>query len=142
MRMMIITFDPPENVGGVEGRAVYYTKQLTAMGHFVEVVAFAPGYHFTSEEFNGATLHRLPSSVEELGSTFRFVLTTISRRSIDYVFLLSGTLSAVGVLLLGYARLANLKALPFFYGKDVLSASGTPLSLAISSAGVLSSRIA
>ena len=142
MRMMIITYDPPENVGGVEGRAVYYTKQLTAMGHFVEVVAFAPNYHFTSEEFNGATLHRLPSSVDEVRSTFRFVLATISRQSIDFVFLLSGTLSVLGVMVLAYARLANLKTLPFFYGKDILSVSGKPLSLAISSAGVLSPRIA
>ncbi len=142
MRMMIITFDPPENVGGVEGRAVYYTRELKAMGHFVEVIALAPGYHFTSEEFNGATLHRLPSAVAELGPTFRFVLATISRKSIEFVFLLSGSLSLLGVLVLAYARLTNLHALPFFYGKDLLTASGTPVSLAIASAGVLSPRIA
>jgi hypothetical protein len=53
LRLLIMTFDPPQNIGGVEGRVQGYVTELTRRGDFVEVEAFAPGYRFTDEAFYG-----------------------------------------------------------------------------------------
>jgi hypothetical protein len=45
MRLLIITFDPPENIGGVEGRVKGYVAELERKGEFVDVEALAPVLH-------------------------------------------------------------------------------------------------
>jgi len=128
LRVLIITFDPPENTGGIEGRANNYTKQLIALGHFVEVISFSPEGKYTKEELYGVTLWRFPASsrraIKSLGKTSK----EISRNKIDAVFLLSGALTFYGVLLLLRAKLKGINTLIFFYGKDILTAKASFLS--------------
>ena len=142
MRILIVTFDPPENIGGVEGRAIGYTKQLVKMGEFVELIALAPHYKFSSESFYGAKLHKYPSTIKKILAAFRSAVREIASNSIDSVFLLSGGITLLGILLLLYLRLAGVKSAIFFYGKDILTAKKSPASfLALILALFLTRRI-
>lgn len=122
MRLLIITFDPPENVGGVEGRVEGYVRELTREGHFVEVEAFSPSYHYTRETFNGVALHKCSSGVKSLFLSLAYTRRVVTRDSIDSVFLLSGGLTILGNLLLFYCRLTGRKTATLLYGKDILQA--------------------
>lgn len=143
LRLLIVTFDPPENVGGVEGRASAYVRELASAGNYVEVVALAPGYTFSAERFQGANLLRFPSSWRETPRAFRSAVAEINARSINSVFLLSGALTLFGAVLLSYARLTGRRSLAFVYGKDLLGARVSPLQrLLFLASGLLTRRLA
>jgi phosphatidylinositol alpha-1,6-mannosyltransferase len=142
MRLLIVTFDPPRNVGGIEGRAVHYTHELVARGVHVAVVAFAPDYEGATEKFEGTTLHKLSSSPTRIRQTLTYVVRLISREAIDSVFLLSGGITLFGCSLLAYCRLTGLNSMVFFYGKDLLTVRGRPISLLVLVTGILAYRIA
>jgi glycosyltransferase involved in cell wall biosynthesis len=143
LRLLIITFDPPENIGGVEGRVRGYVQELTKEGHFVEIEALAPGYEFARESFNGAALHKSPSRISALPQAFRYTERIMMDDSIDSVFLLSGGITLLGNLLLLYCRLTGRRSAILFYGKDVLQARRSLLgrSLALTSQ-ILANRVA
>src|SRR5579863_10037083 len=109
----MVTFDPPENVGGVEGRAGAYTRELIKAKHFVELIAFSPTYHFTRVQFQGASLSKYPSSTRRVVGSFRSAVGEISANSIDSIFLLSGALTLFGIALLVFARVIGLKSVVF-----------------------------
>ena len=140
MRIMIVTFDPPQNVGGIEGRAVHYASELSSMGHPVEVVSVSRGRGETSESFHGGTLHKLSSSPKALARTLGSVMKISSTRSVQAVFLLSGGLTLPGISILACSRLMGLRTAVFFYGKDLLSARGTPAWLLLLASGATASR--
>lgn len=143
LRLMIITFDPPENVGGVEGRAGAYTRELMRASHFVELIALAPKYKFSAVDFRGATLQQYPSSLREVPRSFRSAVREINRRSIDSVFLLSGALTLFGAVTLLYARMTGRKSVIFIYGKDILGAKRSPLQrLLFLAAALLAGKVA
>ncbi len=142
VRLLMVTFDPPQNIGGVEGRAVHYTRQLLAMGHFVEVVTLSPDFSFTSEDFEGTVLHKLPSSVSQVPKALRFIMRTIIKDSIDSVFLLSGGMTLLGAGILASSRMLGVRTLTFFYGKELTSGSDRPVSLFVPLACVLSTKVA
>ena len=121
MRLLIITFDPPENIGGVEGRARHYTEQLIKEGHFVELISVSQADEPSVTKFFGADLLRYPSSVRAVPFVFRKIRNEISNKSIDSLFLLSGGLSLLGNLLLLHARLKGIIPVIFIYGKDILT---------------------
>ncbi len=127
MRLLIVTFDPPQNIGGVEGRVQGYVTELMKRGRFVEVEAFAPGYRFTDEAFYGSLLHKCPSGSRALLRSFRYTLKLISRKSIDSVFLLSGGVTLFGNFLLLYCRLRGKRTAMLLYGKDILQARKSSL---------------
>jgi len=140
---MIATFDPPENVGGVEGRATAYTRGLLGGGHFVELIALAPRYDYSASKFQGATLHRYPSSSRRALRSFRAAVGEMSSNSIDSIFLLSGALTVFGLLTLFFARATGRKSLVFLYGKDILGARSNRLeSLLLVLASRLSMKVA
>lgn len=126
MRLLIVSFDPPENVGGVEGRASAYTKELTEMGNFIELIVLAPNYDFSTTDFHGVPLKRYPSSFTKVASSFRAAVREMNRKSIDSIFLLSGALTLFGNLLLLQAKLCHRRTLVFLYGKDLLSSRSNP----------------
>ena len=140
MRLMIVTFDPPENVGGIEGRAVGYTSELLRLGHYVELVALSPGYRSTRETFSGATLLKFPSSYRSLGRSIRDTWEEMSHESIDSIFLLSGTLTIYGAVLLVLARLSGKRAAVFLYGKDILESRKNPLQLFLRTCGLFMAK--
>jgi glycosyltransferase involved in cell wall biosynthesis len=117
-----VTFDPPQNIGGVEGRVQGYLTQLIKRGNFVEVEAFAPGYRFTKEGFHGSRLHKSPSETRSIIRSFRYTLRIISGDSIDSVFLLSGGITIFGNMLLLYCRMRRKRTAILLYGKDILQA--------------------
>ena len=121
-----MTFDPPENVGGVEGRAIAYTEELLKKGNFVQLISFSRKNKFSSENFHGAKLRRYPSETKSVPKTFRRTANEIASSGIESVFLLSGALTLFGILLLLYGRLVGLKTGIFLYGKDILETSTKP----------------
>lgn len=121
-----MTFDPPENVGGVEGRAAAYTEELIKKGNDVELISFSLKSSFNYENFHGARLWRYPSQTKFVPRSFRRTANEISSAGIDSIFLLSGALTLFGVLLLLYCRLNELKAGIFLYGKDILETKRRP----------------
>jgi phosphatidyl-myo-inositol dimannoside synthase len=142
MRLMIITYDPPEKVGGIEARALGYSRHLSGLGVFVEVVALSPDYRFSQDRTEGFVIRRYPSGVREIPKVFRAIIRDVSADSIDSIFLLSGGLTLLGQLVLVYARLVRVRTAILFYGKDILS-TGSSLSRAfLYTAPLLSSRVA
>jgi glycosyltransferase involved in cell wall biosynthesis len=142
MRLLILTFDPPSNVGGIEGRAVHYTRELLEMGVYVEVAAFSPAFGESSETFENTWLHKLSSDPLKLTRNLRYLAKLMSRKRIDSVFVLSGALTLLGFSLLGYCRFAGVRTLVFFYGKDILTAKGRGSSLLLVPSSILSDRVA
>ncbi len=141
MRIMIVTFDPPQNVGGIEGRAVHYASELSSTGNLVEVVSLSRGRDEGSEDFHGGTLHRLSSSPLALTRTLSSIARISSAKSIQSVFLLSGGLTLTGLAILVGSRIMGLRTAVFFYGKDLLSAEGTAAWLFLLASGAAASRV-
>jgi phosphatidyl-myo-inositol dimannoside synthase len=142
MRLMIITFDPPENVGGIEARALGYSRHLSGLGIFVEVVALAPGYGFSDEKKEGFGIRRYPSGVRDIPRVLRAIVRDVSADSIDSIFLLSGGLTLLGQLVLLYARLIRVRSVILFYGKDILVARHSISRIFLYTAPLFSSRVA
>ena len=143
LKILLITFDPPRNVGGIEGRGNNYAKYLTKMGHFIEVISLSPEGDFSREDLHGANLLNYPSSYRQVLSTLRQTMKEISENSIDSIFFLSGALTLYGLLLLLYARLKGVTTLAFYYGKDILSTKSSLMaSIALRISPRLASRIA
>jgi glycosyltransferase involved in cell wall biosynthesis len=138
LRLLMVTFDPPDKVGGVEGRARAYTQELVRAKHFVELIALAPRYDYSETAFHGATLHRYPSSTRRAFRSFREAVRQMRTNSIDSVFLLSGALTVFGLMTLAFARMTGRRTLVFVYGKDLLGARGNRLESALL---ILSSRL-
>ncbi|MGI0078332.1 MAG: glycosyltransferase family 4 protein [Nitrososphaerales archaeon] len=126
VRLLIVTFDPPENVGGVEGRARAYTEELLKKRNFVEIISFGSEHVFNSENFHGAKLWKYPSLTKSVPRTFRLAVKEITKNRIESVFLLSGALTFFGILLLFYGRIVGLRTGIFLYGKDILETSRSP----------------
>ncbi len=126
MRFLIVTFDPPENVGGVEGRARAYTEELMKKGNSLELISFGQTNTFISEKYHGARLWRYPSQTRLVPKTFRLAVREIASNRIETVFLLSGALTLFGILLLFCGRIIGLKTGIFLYGKDILESRRKP----------------
>jgi len=129
-------------VGGVEGRAVAYTRELMRAKSFVEVIALAPSYGFSDVVFEGTTLYRYPSSVLSILTTFKRAAWEISQKSIDSVFLLSGALTLFGALMLLFCKLTGRSSVAFLYGKDILGLPRKVRWAALSVVGLFASRLA
>ena len=128
LKLLLVTFDPPQNVGGVEGRANYYTKCLRDLGHTVDVISFSPDGSYSREELHGAPLWRFPSSSRSAFKALRRTRNIIRSESLNSVFLLSGAITFYGALLLGYARLTGIETVSFYYGKDILTSRKKSIS--------------
>lgn len=138
---MIVTFDPPQNVGGIEGRVVHYTSELSSRGHLVEVVSFSGSGTGESETFHGGTLRRFSTSLMALPHTLSAVIRISASKSIQSVFLVSGGLTLAGVSILAVSRLMRLRSAVFFYGKDILSAKRTAAWLFLLASGLAASKV-
>ncbi len=116
----MVTFDPPENTGGIERRTTDYTKELVRRGHSITLISLAPHHGFGKRSFEGTMLIELPSSVRKLPYVCLSALNLIRKNTIDTVLLLSGSFTAFGLLVLSYSRIRHLPSIAFFYGKDLL----------------------
>ena len=128
MRVLMVTFDPPSGSGGIEGRAVAYTKALRLRSVYVEVAALAPGNQELRVPYHGTRLTRLSASIGRLPRTIGALTGTLSQSSIDTVLLLSGGSTPIGTLLIGYCLLTRRRGAALFYGRDVLQARHNPIN--------------
>jgi phosphatidylinositol alpha-1,6-mannosyltransferase len=143
MRFLIVTFDPPHNVGGIEGRAIAYTEELVRGGHFVELASFSHTHSYSKNEFHGAVLNHYPSGTASIPKSFESMVNEIKNNKIDAIFLLSGAITLFGLLLLFYANFSGRKLAIFLYGKDILEARAKKISrLILFFSTFLASRIA
>ena len=122
----MVTFDPAEGQGGIEGRAMAYTSEFLSRGIHVEVAALSPGSGGAEERYRGTRLFRLSASLVHFPQTFRSLVHIMSRSSIDSVFMLSGGSTGIGLVILAYARLTGRRSGAFFYGRDILQARNSP----------------
>jgi phosphatidylinositol alpha-1,6-mannosyltransferase len=140
--VLLVTFDPPGNVGGIEGRVEGYVKELSKRGGRAEVLALAPDYKSGVTTFWGARLYELSSmpsqALRSLLATERILLS----RNLDSVFLISGAITLYGNALLAASRLMHRRTAVLFYGKDVLQSRRGPLGRIMTLASiVLSSTV-
>jgi hypothetical protein len=127
LRILIITFDPPENIGGVEGRAKGYVTGLEGTGEFVELEALAPLYKSSIEQFSGTRLYKESSSGKAALGTFRATQELMRRHSIDTILFLSGGLAIFGAMMLSYCRITGKRTAVLLRqehppGEDILQA--------------------
>jgi phosphatidylinositol alpha-1,6-mannosyltransferase len=121
-RILLVTFDPPGNIGGIEGRVEGYVKELSKRGGRAEVLALAPEYKSGISTFWGARLYELSSRpARALCSLFATERILVNRK-LDSVFLVSGAITLYGNALLAESRLMRRKTAVLFYGKDILQA--------------------
>ena len=116
----MVTFDPPTGSGGIEGRAMAYTKNFLKRGKYIEVAAFAPGGDAPPEQYFGTKLHRISSSFGTLPRGLSGLVGVSVSSSLDAEFFLSGGSTPIGVLGLCFARLTGRRSGVFFYGRDLL----------------------
>ena len=120
MRILMVTFDFQTEMGGMEGRAIAYTKRLLAKGIHVELAALAKGQKESQGPFLGTRMVRLSSSTPRLPSSILALVSMMRDSSLDCVFMLSGGSTVLGNLILGFSRLTRRRSGVFFYGKDIL----------------------
>ena len=122
VRVLLVTFDPPGNVGGIEGRVEGYVKELSRRGGRAEVLALAPEYRSGITTFWGARLYELSSRPAQALRSLLATERILVNRKLDSVFLISGAMTLYGNALLAVSRLMHRKTAVLFYGKDILQA--------------------
>ena len=127
MKILVTTFDPPENVGGVEGRAIGYTRELALRGHHVVAVSFGGNLSTPIRPPQGVVLYRFPSRVLLFPYSFAHLLRIARSLDIDTMFFLSGATTLLGVMALLYSRTSHTRSAIFLYGKDILTAKKSPV---------------
>jgi phosphatidylinositol alpha-1,6-mannosyltransferase len=118
--MLIVTFDPPKGPGGIEGRAMAYTKKLRGYGFYVEVAAISPGAVRSEEPYQGTKLARFSSSPVQSPRSLVGLVRMINRSRLDSIFFLTGGTTFIGLILLAYSKFSGRRNAVFFYGKDLL----------------------
>ena len=131
MRLLIVTYDFPPTIGGIETRVTNYISCLTRLGHQVIVVAISPSCKSASvERFLGATVYRYPPAYLSIVRAFLRVRWVLRGHPPPMgVFILTGANTALGISTLIYGRLRGVKTGIFLYGKDILSSKRHPLKL-------------
>jgi phosphatidylinositol alpha-1,6-mannosyltransferase len=121
-RILLVTFDPPSNIGGIEGRVEGYVKELSKRGGRAEVLALAPDYKSGISTFWGARLYELSSRPTQVLRSLLATERILVNRKLDSVFLISGAITLYGNALLAESRLMHRRTAILFYGRDILQA--------------------
>ncbi|HZW84618.1 MAG TPA: glycosyltransferase family 4 protein [Nitrososphaerales archaeon] len=116
-----MTFDPPENIGGIEKRVASYALELVARGHEVSVISCSPIKHYDIGKRYGASFMEHPSSISKLPQACARAVFFMSKQNADSLVVLSGAPSALGAFVLLYAKVLQIPSLAFCYGRDILS---------------------
>ena len=124
---MLVTFDPPAEMGGIEGRLAAYTRGIIRSGNRVEITSFGRSSQRHTGTFEGTRITFVPSSLLRVILHPRYFATLVSRVGVDGLFLLTGGGTTVGALILLYARACRIPTGVFFYGRDLLQSRKNPL---------------
>jgi len=128
LNFLIVTFDFPPEVGGIETRVKNYIQNLIKMKCHVEVVALTLTDNTVFvENYLGATVYRCPSSPRFVFKVFSSVIKAIGRYPLKVIYLLTGANTLIGLLFLVYGKVKRLKTGAFLYGKDILTSKNSPL---------------
>ena len=121
MNILLITFDTPAHVGGLEARAREYSYHLTEMGHKVSLVVLSdlPKSDFPTIHADRVIL--LPSSSRSLLTALYSILKIAKASQSDSIFLLTGATTPIGLFLL-LATFGRMRRMIFSYGKDLMIA--------------------
>ncbi|MDA4126129.1 MAG: glycosyltransferase [Thaumarchaeota archaeon] len=121
-RLLLVTFDPPENIGGIEGRSRHYAVELRRRGHFVETASLSPGYLQVKRVEGDPSIVRLNSSTARLPSSLYTSISMVIKDSLSALLLVSGSITLYGLALSAYCRASGRRVVVFLYGRDVLQA--------------------
>jgi glycosyltransferase involved in cell wall biosynthesis len=143
MRIMLVTFDPPERVGGIEGRSRRYALELKSRGHFVDLVSLSSRNVGPPQTCVPLSLYKFDSSMSSILISFLSCIRVMKRDMIDRLILLSGSVTLLGIFLLIYSKISKFRSLIFFYGRDILQARRSVLGRLVLATSVrLADRIA
>jgi glycosyltransferase involved in cell wall biosynthesis len=123
-----VTLDPPENVGGIEGRALWYFRELRKRNIYVGIESLSPDGSFGTHYVGEVPVQTDSSNPMKAASSLANTRKIMVSRSIDSILLLSGAISVIGNLLLFQSRFTHRRTAILFYGKDIFSATRRPLS--------------
>jgi phosphatidylinositol alpha-1,6-mannosyltransferase len=140
-RILLVTFDPPTNIGGIEGRVEGYVKELSRRGGRAEVLALAPEYKSGIGIFQGTRLYQLSSRPAKALHSLLATERILASRNLDSLFLISGATTFYGNTLLAESRLARRKTAILFYGRDILQARRSLLGNIMMLASIVLSNI-
>ena len=128
MRFLIVTFDFPPALGGVETRVKNYIQNMVRLNHQVLVVALTSrGGRVYVERYLGVSVYRCPSSPRFIFKVLLTIMREISDYHADVMFILTGACSLIGLIFSLYGKLKGMKTGIFLYGLDILSAKANPI---------------
>ncbi|MBO3754985.1 MAG: glycosyltransferase family 4 protein [Candidatus Brockarchaeota archaeon] len=136
MKFLLVTFDFPPSVGGIQTRVENYVKNLVRLGHEVTLVHLVEpeewrtyfektGRRMIVEQVHGATVIRFKYLFKDTFKIFLTVARSFSRRP-DVVHVFSGINLIIGNLFLVYGLLKGCKIGSSLFGKDYLASRPNP----------------
>ncbi|UCH37122.1 MAG: glycosyltransferase family 4 protein [Candidatus Bathyarchaeota archaeon] len=126
MQFVIVTFDFPPNIGGVETRITNYIINLQQYGHHVTIVHPSTKDNISIEKYLGAVVYHCPKSPVLAVQTFLRLTHKIPHK-IDALFILTGACSLIGILFLIWGKVKRIRTGIFLYGLDILNARENPI---------------
>jgi len=127
LNFLIITFDFPPKVGGIQTRAKNYIKNLTERQYKIITVALSPRKDIRVHSYEGTTVYRCPASPKLVFQTFFTIVNVIERNSIDAIHVLTGANTLIGLFSLIYGKIKKIRTGIFLYGKEILISKSSPL---------------
>lgn len=128
MKFLIVTFDFPPTVGGIETRIKNYIQNLVKMKHDIRVVAPTLAHDaIYTENYFGATVYRCPFSPKSLFKVFLTTIEALKDYQIDALLVLTGANTFLGQIFLLYGKVRRTRTGIFVYGKDILKSRKVPL---------------
>lgn len=128
MNILMVTFDFPPTVGGVETRIKNYLLNLVKMNHKVRVIALTSKEDsIHTENYLGAIVYRCPFSPKDILRVFFTTAKALKDYPIDALLVLTGANTFIGLLFILHGKVMKVKTGIFLYGKDILVSKNKPL---------------
>ncbi|MEM4609979.1 MAG: glycosyltransferase family 4 protein [Thermoproteota archaeon] len=136
MRFLLVTFDFPPSIGGIQTRVENYVKNLVRLGHEVTLVHLVEPEEWRNyfektkrkmiiEQVHGANVIRFKYLFKDTFKIFLTVARSVSGRP-DVVHVFSGINLIIGNLFLVYGLLKGCKVGVSLFGKDYLASRPNP----------------
>ncbi|MGC8832361.1 MAG: glycosyltransferase family 4 protein [Thermoproteota archaeon] len=137
MRLLLVTFDFPPSIGGIQTRVENYVKNLVRLGHEVALVHLVEpeewrthfektGRRMIVERVHGASVIRFKYVFKDTFKIFLTVLRLARGRRPDVIHVFSGVNLVIGNLFLAYGLLTGCRVGASLFGKDYLASRPNP----------------
>lgn len=135
---LLVTFDFPPSIGGIQNRVNSYLQNLVKMGHDVILAHMIEpeewGRYFSRhsrdmfvDSFQGATVFRLRYTFGNTLKIYLLILRYLRGRKPDVVHVFSGINLVIGNLFLLYGIIRRCKVGVSLFGKDFLASRPNPV---------------